>query len=290
MELNAVYRNEFPCDLNNYQDLKTALNDMLQLLEVSSKYSTIYSANIDTIYHQKIRGKDFCDWLYDTQQESTLNDSKKELIQRLKKVIDIDSVKYTQLTSEALANIQPSQKVFIIGEVSGNNYCAMTEDKYMQIKQLYLENSGNKHEFAADLQECFGHIFFHDNVTGSLNTLNNKFNHCKKIIVEHLQALENYYPHFAEHRKRGDGMQVIGEAFHAATNIDCSPQAGRKGVALLSKGFYNKNTNQEEIICCELHTKIGLHGSSKQDRIYFHHGKDGIEGERILVVHIGKHL
>ena len=86
--------------------------------------------------------------------------------------------------------------------------------------------------------------------------------------------------------------QSIAQEFYADTGIECSPQAGRDNIQDLKIYCYNEVSNQTEVIKCELHTKFKKFNidKTKQDRIYFFPGRYGINGGKIIVKHIGKHL
>ena len=86
--------------------------------------------------------------------------------------------------------------------------------------------------------------------------------------------------------------QTIAQNFCADTGIDCSPQASRDSVQKLKISCFNEISSRKEIINCELHTKFNKFNidRTKQDRIYFFPGRQGIHEGKIIVKHIGKHL
>lgn len=138
----------------------------------------------------------------------------------------------------------------------------------------------------------FQHIHFTESAFQSFqNTLQNDFQDMKEEIVAHLSKLNAYFQGFVSLRTSNADNRTLCTAFKEFSGIDCSPQAGRSHVQTLSRTFYNQIAKQEEQLCCELHTKFHTFNRDRrsQDRIYFHPGRDGIEGGKIIVIHIGKH-
>ena len=167
-------------------------------------------------------------------------------------------------------------------------YCI--EDYYIALrKYLAMEK---KDDFCRDMLECFPNIYFADDIASTINTLNRKFEELREEIVEHLIQLNNYHSKFLEMLSENKSNQTIAQNFCADTGIDCSPQASRDGVRELKISCFNEISSRKEIINCELHTKFKKFNidRTKQDRIYFFPGRQGIHEGKIIVKHIGKHL
>lgn len=110
--------------------------------------------------------------------------------------------------------------------------------------------------------------------------------------MDHLSIINDYKDKFCELLSENRSYVEIARIFHEDTGIDCSTQAGRKGVQKLKAKYFNAENGQEEDILCELHTKFNRFNINReeQDRIYFFLGRKGIKGGKIIVKHIGTHL
>jgi len=291
MRLNGVWCNNIASDIERYIDIKEAIEMLLSLIDASLKHETQYHLEQDQLYSHKINSIDFIDWLYDYTIPE-LRDLKRELSIHISRSQNITSVEYSRIKEYVVAGKITNEKHFFVSNNTASPLNAWDKGTYYRMKRYFLVNTPNKNTFSEDLPECFENLFFHPDVAVSLNTLNNEFSSIKDEIVAHLGLLEDYHSSFAEHRKANNSNREVSLRFMEFAKISCSPQSGRDTTKALRKDFLNTKTNEMETILCELHTKFNKwnRDRERQDRIYFHPGKDDIENGKVLIIHIGKHL
>lgn len=278
MLLEAIWTNEITNQFVHLDEPISRIEKFLDLLDYCDE-NTLYKY----IDEEKIYSDDkFCQWLYE-KNIPELTDLKRELQIKIGKSIGVESIKYCELIDE---NKITSLK-FNFDE-SKKNYLYTIKKMYI-IRQRILRTE-SKADFKEDINNCFQNIFFDDSVKTSINTLNRKFDDIKDEIIDHLIALDEQAATLKMLQKRAN--DEIAATLIEKTGIDCSPQSGRDSVIELKRTFLNEVNLKEEEICCELHTKFKKFGidRTKQDRIYFFPGRDGIKDGKIIVVHIGKHL
>jgi len=291
MKLSGIWSNNLASDIENYNNDELAVKCLLSLIDESKEYDTTYYCNNDKLYNGTVNNVEFIDWIYDKLPIETYED-RRELGIYIDKAQDISESDYVSIEQGGKVNPFNGSKCYIISLCRINEKYVYDGCTYFLMKQSYLAESKTKDAFTKDMQECFKYVSFHPDVKRTLNTLNNNFNSIISEIITHLSCLSNYYPDFCMHRKNGDSNRVIGEQFKLKTGIDCSPQGSRGSVKALTKEFYNEALKRNEQLCCEMHTKFKKANRQplKQDRIYFHPGKDGVMDGKVLVIHIGKHM
>ena len=278
-------------DVINSSNAYTTLDNIISTLEcMTMNLTTVVYA--DEFLFQECSGLVFANWLYDYNSQPELRDIKKELSIQLNKATPIDEESY-------LAYLQAIDKLDASGGLVMSICCKETNvlyvgtpSRYWEAKQWYLARYVRKNEFISEATSCFPNLYFHSNVPSSFNTLNGEFITERPIIVKHLQALDAFRKRFTELSNAGVGYREMCAEFEGTHAIECSPQASRSATLNLRFGFPNIHTATTETLCCELHTKLKWQGMDRehQDRIYFHPGKEGIAGGKVLIVHIGTHL
>ncbi len=111
-----------------------------------------------------------------------------------------------------------------------------------------------------------------------------------ETIVYNLTQLND---NFSKYNNPSDRIRTLRE-FSSICKVDASAEGDTRRRSSLTFEFIDKNSNPISIYC-EPHLKLGkndLPGDTHfySNRIYFHEGKPDVEGGRILVAHIGKHL
>ena len=292
MITNGVLSDLIPKEiLSDTNTIGEKLSDLLEMVEVSQQYNTNYLKQNDDIYCQESNGQIFANWLYD-RSIPELTDMKRELCKIIDKSISLESDKYQSILETLVTERTSLDCVYFLVTNQKGKYNVWTKIEYYDMKRCYLSKHTQKNGFWRDVSECFPNIYLDRHVENSLNTLNNDFTNIVAEIVNHLSYLDSYFPSFIEHRKNGDSFITISMAFKEYSGIDCSPQSGRDSIGQLKRTYLNLQTQSAETICCELHTKFRTFNRDrkKQDRIYFHPGKDGINSGKVIVIHIGTHL
>lgn len=279
---NGLISEKLPLYLDSQSDIVPVVLDLLSMVDFSKQSHTNYFVDGDSLYTQHINGVDFATWLYD-YSTSELRDIKKEVS------IFIERSEKLYQNNDVISSLK-DQTNFIIGK-SSDSYIWNISD-FLLYKQNRLKMISAKYTFAIELQECFLNIYFDNEVSGSLNTINNDFIDIRDEIVLHLQMLDKFHTQFQSMLLEGNNFNSLSLGFKEFSGIDCSPQSCRDSVIKLRRTFHNNNTKSDETITCELHTKFSTcnRDATKQDRIYFHPGKLGIYNGKIIVIHIGKHL
>lgn len=252
---------------------------------------------LEFLEEKKISNKlsyDFCDsanlweWL-GSKEQIELRDIKKELSIKINKAEKMSKEEYDKV----FCNIgKLSEKKVLVLSFDNKNafYIAKISDYYNGLR--YYLCMDKKAEFCKDVSECFSNIYFDENISSTMNSLNRNFEELRNEIVEHLSKIDEYHSKFVLLISQNKSNQDIAHQFSMDTGIDCSPQAGRDGIKELKLVCYNEISKQEEVVKCELHTKFKKYNvdRTKQDRIYFFLGRPGIKDGKIIVKHIGKHL
>jgi len=146
--------------------------------------------------------------------------------------------------------------------------------------------------FIDECKKYFPRLFFHERNKETIACL---LDDCPKKIIFHLGALNDKFHEFCKpelHR-----TQVLKE-FSIGAKLD--EEASLEGNASRKEAFTFDFTNDkkaQELVCCEPHIKLCHNDNYPSDssystnrRIYFHEGKRHIQGGKILIGHIGKHL
>lgn len=235
----------------------------------------------------------YCDeklwsWL-SSREQIRLRDIKRELSIKIERAKKIDDQEYKDDINNV--GVLKDKKKFVL-YFDGNDFFHISSiDEYYEALRCYLAME-KKSDFCKDMIECFPDLFFVDDISTTINSLQRDFDDLKEEIVEHLIAINNYHSKFENLLLQNKSNQAIAQEFSRDTGIECSPQAGREGIQSLKLSCYNIISQQNEIIKCELHTKFKKYNidRTKQDRIYFFPGRKGIHNGKIIIKHIGKHL
>jgi len=262
-------------------DFETSISKILKMIEYSKTHNTTYYTHEDSVYKGYIEGKDFANWIYDSS-DPCLRDIKQELSIEISRAQTLDP-------QTDLSVFMAEEDTFTVG-ITDNSKIEDIFD-YLQFKQNRLKNITNRTNFAQELQECYYFIYFDVNVSSTLSTLNNAFSNIVNEIVVHLQQLDLFCRNTPKRLNAGFSNKDFSSEFRNFSSIDCSPQSDRKSVEKLKKNYINKLTGENESLICELHTKFSTYNrdATKQDRIYFHKGKEGVLENRLIVIHIGDH-
>ena len=262
---------------------QTNLIDFLDLLDYIADY------NIENIICEStLDDEELWTWLY-TKDQIELNDIKRELSKRIERTKSVNEYDFDEMLN-IVGKLNSIKTLILLYEDKCDFYISTKKEYYIGLRRyLAMEK---KDAFCKDLPDCFPNIYFSENIETSVNTLNKKFEEIREEIIEHLTNINDYQNKFLKLLQKNTSYQEIAQCFTTDTGIDCSPQAGRDKVRILKETYLNTESNQEETIICELHTKFKKFNidKSKQDRIYFFPGKMGIKDGKVIVKHIGKHL
>lgn len=252
-------------------NVENNIQEILKLIEYSKKQKTKY-------YHAYINENDikFREWL--DEIDPRLRDMKREL--------SIAIERSEELYESNLESFIEEKSTFIIGDLIKNIF------DYLTFKQDRLMHISAKSEFVEELQECYYYIYFDADVLASINTLENTFREIQKEIVHHLAQLDRFCDSHPDRLDVGFNNERFAKEFKSFSKINCSSQSSRRSVKKLKKYYINENSGARECLTCELHTKFSLKNKdgTKQDRIYFHKGKKDILQDKLIVIHIGRHL
>ncbi|OPX42078.1 hypothetical protein CLHUN_40770 [Ruminiclostridium hungatei] len=278
----GLFTNNLPISIDSDHEDEETISQLLNMIDYSKNFETIYLIHESSLYSKSISGMDFSTWIFDYTNPE-LRDVKRELSIHINKSETLDC-------GTDLNSYLGDETAFIVGK-NENSYVWDVFD-YLLFKQNRLKNISNRSTFVAEAKECFMNIFFDETVSSSLRTLGKSFDQIVDEIIYHLRKLDEYYNKFQEYLTIGCSFQSLADTFTEFSGIQCSPQAGRDGVIKLTRSFINTDTGNKESVVCELHTKFSQHnrGRQKPDRVYFHPGKKGICEAKIIVIHIGEHL
>ena len=257
-------------------DLEDSIETILKMICYSKKHDTTYYRDEKSVYVGSVKGNDFATWLYDNSNPM-LPDIKRELSNEIDRAKPFDS------------NLSLSEKdTFIVGITFETNIINIFD--YLKFKQNRLKQISQKCIFFQELPECYYYLYFNINVQATLNTLNNSFTSIRNDIIFHLNKLDLFCKEYPERLKVGNSNAIFSASFKKFSGIDCSVQSSRSSVKVL-KMVYTSEGKSKDLIC-ELHTKFDRFNrdTTKQDRIYFHKGKEGLFENKLVVFHIGDHV
>lgn len=288
---HCIFATDTVAYISGASKLYDIIDELLSIMECMINNGTTIEYPI-ALEEEKCFEIDFYNWLYEDKQDPKMRDVMKELQIKISRAEEISNDEYArQYAAVETMNGSQSLVMCLFGSKK-NILCIYNEKQYWGAKQWFLANYIQHSEFVSELEGCFPQIYFHEHVRSSFNTLNGDFILERPLIVKHLKSLNDFYCEFQKYSEDHLCFRKIAEEFQNKTEIECSTQAGRAGVRNLQFMFENNKTQEKEVICCELHTKIKWYGMDKQnqDRIYFHPGRPEIENGKILVAHIGNHL
>lgn len=172
-----------------------------------------------------------------------------------------------------------------------NKLIIRTKEHWDNFHRYFLsKNPVDESNFYCESQKYFTNIHFHPDVEASLKRLEGGLKKFAETIVYNLTQLND---NFSKCNNPSDRIRTLRE-FSSICKVDASAEGDTRRRSLLTFKFNDENSNPI-LIYCEPHLKLGendLPGDTHFyfNRIYFHEGKPDVEGERILVAHIGKHL
>lgn len=164
-------------------------------------------------------------------------------------------------------------------------------DSWFKFKRYFLGlYPGSAEYFIPECGIYFENLYFHER---NNTTANHLLPHCAKRVLHHLGELNDK---FTICRTSPYNRVETLKVFNTVYEHD-GQEASQEGDAARKKHFtfsFVTNNGSAEDVCCEPHLKISYTDNggdfSNDRRIYFHEGKNNIEGGKILIGHIGKHL
>lgn len=167
-------------------------------------------------------------------------------------------------------------------------YLVYNKNNWLDFHRYFL--SIYSHDASFFIDECkkyYPELFFHENNYQSIKAI---ISDSIKTVIHYLNELsENFLKCKLETNNRIDLLKK----FNSISNfdLDASLEGNIKRKKELTFNFIN-NRKEDVPVYCELHLKLLYDDNRKlkQNRIYFHEGKDDIEEGKMLIGHIGKHL
>ena len=172
-----------------------------------------------------------------------------------------------------------------------NKLIVKTKEHWYNFHRHFLsKNPVDDSNFYSESQKYFTNIYFHPNVEKTLKKLEGGLEKFAETIVYNLTQLND---NFSVYSNPSDRIGTLRK-FSSSCGVNASPEGNASRKPSLTFEFIDENSNPISI-CCEPHLKLGkadMPGDTHfyYNRIYFHEGKPNVEGGRILVAHIGKHL
>jgi len=146
--------------------------------------------------------------------------------------------------------------------------------------------------FIDECKNYFPEVFFHERNKDTVGAI---LHNCSKTIIFHLSALnDNFRANQLTHLNRTEVLLQF------SINNNLPEHASLEGNAAHKPNFtfaFVDITGRNIEVCCEPHMKLcfndnypGDNSYSNDRRIYFHEGLPKVQGNKILVGHIGTHL
>jgi hypothetical protein len=172
-----------------------------------------------------------------------------------------------------------------------NKLIVKTKEHWYNFHRHFLsKNPVDELNFYSESQKYFTNIYFHPDVEKTLRKLDGGLEKFAETIVYNLTQLND---NFSIYNSPSDRIGTLRK-FSSICGVNASPEGNASRKSSLTFEFNDENSNPMSI-CCEPHLKLSkadMPGDTHfyYNRIYFHEGKPNVEGGRILVAHIGKHL
>lgn len=250
------------------------------------------------IYHEKICGEyTFCDLAYNSKSITTLSRDSKRALQLLvdrNKKIDLDDLAILtniRISSKILQGLLCLKDTSIDDEI--NKSLVNSIDCWYKLHRRYLEQyCDTELQFYEEIVMYYEKLFIHPRVEKSLNTIEGGLQKFLKNLSFNLTQLND---RFKDYNPSEANLRAILHQFSADCGVDATLEGNCKRKKDFTFDFTDPESNQTYSVCCEPHLKLtnsDLPGDTKfyYNRIYFHQGLTSIQGGRILVGHIGKHL
>ncbi len=233
-----------------------------------------------------------CDFLYSPKGRKNFD---RDTIAFLSNIID--KSEETSLTSkEIVGDLLPKHnenKVYgllCLHRLDGIDaeYLVYNKNNWLNFHRYFL--SIYSHDALFFIDECkkyYPDLYFHENNYQSIKAL---ISNSIKTVVHYLNGLSN---NFLKCKQETNNRIDLLQKFNSISNfdLDASPEGDVSRKKELT--FYFINNHKKDVpVYCELHLKLLYDDTRKvkQNRIYFHEGKEDIEEGKILIGHIGKHL
>lgn len=294
MNLNLFVENEsFHYSRNRVEPLFERLIELKDLVDNATGVSDNVYINdevydIEFNHHEKLE-----DWLFSSS--GVKRDEKIMLMELLGRAESIDSSHYQD--AERVINTGDIERhtAFLCLYSSSNEllYVKNTKD-WNRVSRLLVSKVKCVDDFNLLKGRCFPNLYFHDRVESSLGTLSSPLKDYKEEVFKHLGVINDLFPViYREYQK--EGLPAVLRIFESKSGILCTPEGNNKKVKDVMTFRFVSNDGNAVNIKCEAHTKLSVSGKNSQanyspDRIHFHPGKDDIEGGKVLIAYIGKHL
>lgn len=169
-----------------------------------------------------------------------------------------------------------------------NNYLVYNRNNWIDFHRYYLaEYPKTPDFFVSECSKYFPQLFLHkDNVT----TIRKILHSSSKTIVHYLTELNDKLPLCKT--ITSNRFELLNH-FNSMCTFDIPSSIEGKLERKDKLTFYFTNDiGIEEHVYCDPHLKLLYNDLKKkeQNRIYFHEGKQNIEGGKILIGHIGAHI
>jgi len=218
----------------------------------------------------------------------------------LLKLIDRPELTYENET-EIIHKIMNNDKEYL------NGFLCINKETFTEINRIclisntnewylfhrdYLANHWQSEEyFYKELIKYFDNIYFHPNVEKSLKGLDDGgLKHFSKTIIFNLTQLNDNFKSYPIKSNLRETLNL----FSSSCKVSVTLEGNISHKPAFTFSFYDSEDSEVKV-CCEPHMKLRRShdsGDSKfhYNRIHFHHGISSIQGGKILVGYIGKHL
>ena len=174
------------------------------------------------------------------------------------------------------------------------NYEVSNLSELLKFHRNYLSSHPPaKNEFREVIQKYFPNIYFHKDISSTLNGLKYRYDSIFKTILLHLKIInDRFFDLFNQHKNQG--ASKVCELLKPELPSIIEISRDRRNIDNLSYIFENR-FGQNRNLDCHLHTKFkgylegNCHQKDHGDRIYFRHPDSDFHGGKILLVRIGKH-
>ncbi|KUP31873.1 hypothetical protein AU385_13900 [Bacillus halotolerans] len=286
-ETESFYNTTEPSSLNDrVSELQTIFDKAQEMGDQIKKNDSIYESEF-------YNAKKLYEWLYvDDDRSSSIE--KIMLARLLDRSESVDDNEYANVKMQLETMKLYDDIGFICYSPTGYTELHINnESDLVKLHRYYLRNYTDISLFIEEAGICFPHLYFHEGIKQSVNTLSSPFNEYINEVIRHLSALNDDFVNLFSENK--NNLRKALTLFESKSNLECTLEGDRESArSRFSFQFQNINGITVDVVC-EPHTKLegtGNKGDSKYrfDRIYFHQGNSTIEDGKVLIAHIGGHL
>lgn len=294
MNTSLYLFNESFRDVSNvaFNEFASAIERLLEACNFARENSDDIFRN-NTIYSEVLyQGKEVYEVMYGNDLPRDYKLSLIKILDRAKSTVLTEQDQINILSDFSASEIKGLLCLYTIDNAEINDcYVIYSPAEWFIFHRTFLGRIPiSSTQYYSGCKKYFPALCFHDRVEESLETLESGLVNFSVNIVRHLTQLNDYYKVYHIVGNRVESLR----RFSTACSIDVSTEGNAARKPNFTFQFVDKRGLPVDV-CCEPHMKMSNSDVSGDthyynNRIYFHEGKENIQGGKIMIGHIGGHL